>query len=151
MLGEKGQIFSVDFLISLVAVVAAIGLMLQAVEVNAYNQKEHRLQAEMKSVAETAAELIALGNDTTCRDSSGSKNFANCVDTTLSGNWQSKISGAYDPSTNPGGYHFEISLDTTVVSGPGPSWSDQDFYEIQRSVTTSVGGPQKTLKVKVWK
>ena len=40
---KKGQIFSLDFLISMVVIMAAIGLLIQATEFNTYNMKEERI------------------------------------------------------------------------------------------------------------
>ena len=149
---QKGQVFSLDFLISLVAVVVAVGLMLQAVEVNTYAQKEERLYNEMEMVAETAADLIALGSDTTCTNASGA-NIVNCVDTSMPtpNAWGGKVIDAFHPGLNPSGYKYEISCGGVTRTSPGPPWASEDFYEVQRAVSTSVGGMPETLFVRVWK
>jgi hypothetical protein len=153
---EKGQVFSLDFLISLVAVVAAVGLMLQAVEVNTYAQKEERMYNEMKMAAETAADLITLGNDTTCQNAAGTRSYANCVDLTLSNNWENKVPDMFRQGAcaacNPNGYKYEIELSGTTETVPGGfRWVNEDFYEVRRTVATSIGGAPETLRVKVWK
>jgi hypothetical protein len=100
---QKGQLFSLDFIISMVAVTAAIALLIHSIEVNAYSQKEQQLQDELKQVAETAGDLLVSNQDIVCElvDSSDNKLFSlnNClskVDTT-------KIPpGQWPPTNNPG-------------------------------------------------
>ncbi len=72
---QKGQIFSLDFLISLVAVMAAIGLMIQAIEVNAYYQKEERQFNELKTVAETAGDMLVGNPEIVCELVDGSDDY----------------------------------------------------------------------------
>ena len=154
MMMEKGQMFSVDFLVSLIAVVAAVGLILQAVEVNTYAQKEERLFNELKMAAETAADLIVLGQDTACQDSAGTRNYANCVDLASRGIWEDKVHDKFRqgacPACNPDGIKYEITLGAATETVPG-GYGGEDFYEVQRTVSTSFRGAPETLSVKVWK
>lgn len=80
---QKGQIFSLDFLISLVAVMAAIGLMVQAIEVNTYYQKEERQFNELKTVAETAGDMLVGNPEIVCELVDGSGGYlgsvGNCI------------------------------------------------------------------------
>ncbi len=143
---QKGQIFSLDFLISLVAVTAAIGLMIQAIEVNTYYQKEETQHSELRAVAETAAGLIVAGNDTTCVDATG-QHLINCVDAgaDFSGitNFLSSAGYSYEIDDGPGG---------SLVLPPPIPYNDEDFYEVKRRVfVNGVGGAPRDLSVKVWK
>lgn len=63
---QKGQLFSLDFIISMVAVTAAIALLIHGIEVNAYSQKEQELHNELKQVAEAAADLLVSNPDIVC-------------------------------------------------------------------------------------
>jgi len=137
---EKGQVFSLDLLIAMIAVTAAIGLMIQAVEVNTYMQKEETIHHEMKRVAETAADLILFSSDTTCME--GTNNLANCIDTGQSGKWEEKM---------PAGFECQISVGGTSTDC-GQGYSGEDFYEVKRSVIAgSRSGANSTLIVRVWK
>ena len=136
---QKGQIFSLDFLISLVAVTAAIGLMIQAVELNTYNQREERAYNELESVAETTANLIVAGNKTTCTD----QHLMNCIDPVK---LQAEVS-----SLVPKEYGYEIELEGAPVMNRGAR-EDKDYYEVRRIVINNPSNPLgRTLKVKVWK
>ena len=143
---EKGQIFSLDFIIALVAVTAATGLLIQTAEVNMYYQKEATESNGLKSVAETAADLIVAHNETTCQDSSGN-HLMNCIRTDIAvGELENIIEGLV-PSP---GYGFEITGFGGTASGP-PPLQDKDFYQVKRRIVIgSETGPEQTLAVKVW-
>jgi len=63
---KKGQMFSLDFLISLIAITAAVGLLIQTVEINTYNLKEESQFNEIKAIAETAGNLLVSNPDVIC-------------------------------------------------------------------------------------
>jgi len=129
----KGQIFSLDLLISLVAVTVAVGLILQTIEVNTYYQKADRPAKELKAVAETTASLLMASNETTCLDSTG-EHIMNCIDETAD------FSAIF-----PKDYDYEIKINGTTISESGDV-KEKDFYEIQRKSTQG-----EIVSVKVWK
>ncbi len=134
---ERGQIFSLDFLISLVAATAAIGLLVQAVEVQAYSQKEEGLFNDLRRVAENAANLLIASNETTCLVAETNEHLVNCIDS-------SKFFSARKARILlgiPETYGFSLS-------GATISWSDgtpdsKDFYEVKRIVVVNSGGISK--------
>ena len=63
---QKGQVFSVDFLISIMVIVLAIGLLLNFYELSAHAQKESKINSELRSAAERAADLLVYSPDVTC-------------------------------------------------------------------------------------
>lgn len=65
-MNKKGQIISLDFLISLIAVTLAIGLLIQFSELKTYNEKEEMGWMELKQVAETASDLLVSAPEITC-------------------------------------------------------------------------------------
>ena len=146
---ERGQIFSLDFIISMVAVIAAIGLMIQMVEVNVYSQKDARADEEMKMVAERAADLLVAGykynpsRSTACEE--GGIYLMNCV--------KNNIPPEFTNRLIPDKYGYEI----TGLRGQsrGSFDSDNDFYEAVRTIkvgNTSGGAASNVeLKVKVWR
>jgi len=81
---QRGQVFSLDFLISLIAVMAAIGLMIHAVELNTYALKEERQQAELKAVAETAGNMLVSNPAIVCYLVDGSGNVLGSLNNCLS-------------------------------------------------------------------
>jgi len=139
---QKGQIFSLDFLISMAVVMAAIGLVIQTAEVSAYNAKETRIQGELWNVAETAADLIAASNETTCSNGGGG-HLMNCVDATAD---FSKITGFLEDA----GYGYSITA--TGISLLNGSQGSNDYYETARTVfINNTSGSTVDLKVRVWK
>ena len=145
---ERGQIFSLDFLISMIVITAAIGLLIQATEYNTYNMKEERAYNEMRNVARIAANLIVSSNETTCEDEIGG-HLMNCVDT---------INGNFVPITNfldASGYEYNIETETTVPKldlDSGVAYNGKDFVEVKRTTfVNNVSGNSETLTVKVWK
>lgn len=148
---KKGQIFSLDFLISLIALTAAIGLMIQAIEVNTYYEKEKNAFDEMKLVAETAADLLIASNETTCVDLAGN-HLMNCIDNTVD-----PLDLADTDRLIPNKYGYKI-IDETARLDAGLerdfiNLDKQDFVEIKRIIfIDSIEPPETptTLSVKVW-
>lgn len=140
---EKGQIFSLDFLISMAVVMAAIGLVIQTAEVNTYNTKETRIQGELSNVAEITADLITASNETTCDDGRGG-HLMNCVNSSAD---FSKITGFLAGE----GYGYSITGGAINIQSAA-AISSQDFYEALRNVfIDNTIGSTVELKVKVWK
>jgi len=57
---NKGQIFSIDFLIAMILMIFFLGLLLSLGEIGSYERKEQRIRYELES--KTQAALIALTN-----------------------------------------------------------------------------------------
>lgn len=126
----------------MIVVMAAVGLMIQAIESNTYNAKEARIHESMKNAAETAADLIAAGNETTCTDITGN-HLMNCVD---SGGDFSGITGFLADS----GYEYYIRTNTSIISQTS-DWDEQDFAEVKKPVfVDDVLGDEDELTVRVW-
>lgn len=64
---KKGQIFSLDFLLSIILVVLALGLILNTMELNVYNMKEEEMKRELRTIGETAADLLVSSPDIVCQ------------------------------------------------------------------------------------
>ena len=143
---DKGQIFSLDFLISLVAITAAVGLMVQAIEVNTYYQKESRDFIEMKAVAETAADLLIASQATTCYDSDTDQYMIQCVRNDLN-------PGDTDPLV-PNKFNYKVrsaSLGVNLERFVNP-WGEEDYYMAKRTIyINNVGGATEELTVRVWR
>ena len=146
---EKGQIFSLDFIISMVAVIAAIGLMIQVIEVNVYNQKEAAADKEMKIVAERAADLLVAGYKynsgyTACKE--GGIYLMNCVKENLP-------TGQVSHLLIPNEYNYEITgIGIGLNRTPGSFDVGDDFYEAKRTIKVdNTGAGDTTFTVKVWK
>ena len=146
---ERGQIFSLDFLISMVVITAAIALLLQATEYNTYNMKEERIYNEMRNVARISANLIVSSNETTCENGVGTGEYLmNCVD--LGGDF-TPIETFLDDSD----YEYEIkttyNTGTTILSS-GISYNGEDFIEVKRSACVDdLTGVPEDITVMVWK
>jgi hypothetical protein len=143
---KKGQLFSLDFIISMVAVTAAIALLLHSIEVNAYSQKEQQLHDELRQVAETAADLLIASNDTSCQikitgmGAPDRPHLVNCVNENANTNDLKAIV--------PDGYCYKVS---NIVSSTrasyidklnydcGTEYNEEDFYEAKRLVVTNDG------------
>lgn len=139
---ERGQIFSLDFLISMVLITAAIGLLIQATEFNTYSMKEERMYNEMRNVARIAANLIVSSNETTCEDGEVG-HLMNCVDS---------VNGNFAPITSfltASGYKYDID----PLGPAGESvWVDEDFVEVKRKTfIDDLSGNAEDLTVRVWK
>jgi len=62
----KGQLVSLDFILSLIIVVFSIGIVLQIMELTTYTAKEDKLQREVQYAGERAAFLLATNPNITC-------------------------------------------------------------------------------------
>ena len=62
---EKGQVFSLDFIIALAVVAMTIGMTLHFYELNVYEQKEAMTRNELSLIGVTASNILLNGNQ--CR------------------------------------------------------------------------------------
>ena len=65
-MNKKGQIFSVDFLISVIVIVLAIGLLLNFYELTVHAQVERNSANELKISSERAADLLVSNSEIVC-------------------------------------------------------------------------------------
>lgn len=65
-MNQKGQIFTLDFLISMVLVILALGLVIQFLELNEYNLQEQELRHELETVGSMAADLMVSSPEIVC-------------------------------------------------------------------------------------
>lgn len=85
-INEKGQIFSLDFVLSLVAVILAVAIIWQANELVFYDLKESQLQQELFFTAENAANIILSSPKSSCQLTNISGDpikgyyMSNCID-----------------------------------------------------------------------
>ena len=61
---QKGQFFSIDFLIAMAIAVLALGMLLHVYELNTYEQKEARIQNELTLIAMNSSNILL--NTTKC-------------------------------------------------------------------------------------
>jgi hypothetical protein len=146
---EKGQLFSLDFLISLIAITAAVGLMIHSIETNTYSQKEFRESGGMKAVAEIASEMLAADSRIACMDARAPPNaIVNCID---SGKDRSHITDFITGS----GYRYSLQdgFATHAINEQSAAYANQDFYEVKRTVFINSTGPgdETELTLRVWK
>ena len=62
MKNQKGQFFSIDFLIAMTIAVLAIGMLLHFYEINTYEQKEARVQNELTLIAMNSSNILLNSN-----------------------------------------------------------------------------------------
>jgi len=65
-MNAKGQVMSLDFLISIIAITLAIGLLLQFAELKVYNEQEEMEWLQIKEIAETASGLLVNSPEVVC-------------------------------------------------------------------------------------
>lgn len=63
---HKGQIFTLDFVISMVLVILAFGLVLNFMELNEYNLNEQEKMAELKTIGDAAADTLVSSPAIVC-------------------------------------------------------------------------------------
>lgn len=136
---QKGQIFSLDFLIATAIAILAIGLVFQYSELQVYDLKDSQIFGETKRIAGTAGSLLAGNPAITCdlKNSSGVKitELPNCVD--------SSTTIAKELLGIPSSYNCSIvpasgTLNSTECPSTGNP-SAQDFYTVQRTIVMHNG------------
>lgn len=63
---RKGQLISMDFIVSLVIVVLGLGILVQSMELNSYYAKDDQIRDELKKVGDTAAVLLVSNPEHIC-------------------------------------------------------------------------------------
>ncbi|MFH1239986.1 MAG: hypothetical protein V1672_02110 [Candidatus Diapherotrites archaeon] len=178
-MNSKAQIASLDFILSVVLVVVALGLTMQTIETNQYTMKEMEVHNELARIGETAADILVSHPDVTCDllDNSSVKigELQNCiVKSVFNGKTHSEIKILLGV---PSDYDLRIDLDQgsnfqgnqVNVSNPSESyysadrlivfWSPANQPGIKKQklylqCMTGVGCGElqnRALTVKVWK
>jgi len=81
---QKGQFFSIDFLIAMVIAVLAIGMLLHFYELNTYEQQNARIQNELTLIAMNSSNILLNTNKCLGTASLTDKGYElqGCTDTT---------------------------------------------------------------------
>jgi uncharacterized protein (UPF0333 family) len=126
----KGQLLSLDFLLSLILGVLAIGLLIQFFEVNSYAQNQEQTIMKLSIIGETASDLIVSSNTTICEIESGNDQIqANnclplCIYDTLEmmcnpTNTEKRIEKTNIGLTKEFGCNIQVYPDPTQFTNPG--------------------------------
>ena len=80
---QKGQFFSIDFLIAMAIAVLALGMLLHFYELNTYEQKEARIQNELTLIAMNSSNILLNTNNCTAKNNLSVKGYElhGCTDT----------------------------------------------------------------------
>ncbi len=76
---EKGQIFSIDFLLSVVLVMLALALIFQYMELKAYSEKDVEMFEDVKEKALLASDLLTGSSELNCKLDGGNIALPNCI------------------------------------------------------------------------
>lgn len=142
----KGQLFSTDFLLALILVIFAIGFLVQAVELNAYNLKEKELDSELERIALTASNRLASSEKISCElvTSTGAslspKQYVlNCIDSSKAGSVTKTDLGI------PASLKCKITAGSTTFTGCNDSATGQEknIKGIERKVAVHIGSLKK--------
>lgn len=91
---RKGQLLSLDAILSLILLMLALGYAFRVAEANFYALKQDELNYEIKAVGSAAAELLVAGEETTCEITTLTGNdfsITNCIDTSKLTNLNQKL------------------------------------------------------------
>lgn len=169
---EKGQIMTMDFLISVVAVTLAIGLLIQFAEIKTYNEKEEIAWLELKEIAETASDRLVSNPDIVCElvdtyNESGAGSYYNTMNNAniiLIGHLDNCI-----PKINannfrieksdlgiPAGYECEIDNEAITAGEILTDCTDnlpagKDYYSVTRKIVLFTGTGNNDAKKKIAK
>ncbi len=131
---KKGQVISIDFLLSVGIIILAIGMLLNLSESNAYTKKQEQIFQEIKSIGTAAAENLILSNNTTCEikneKNETTLNIPNCIDSTKLTNYElvAEILGI-----NTTKYEFTLfDSDTTPLIKIGNIKNEGNIYSETR-------------------
>ncbi len=141
-MNRAGQIVSLDFLISIIAIVLALGILIQISELKTYDEIEEREWMELRQVSETAAARLVSNPELNCIVvKNGGENelfrMPNCLDITVA-MARSHLAIPESPS-----YGFELS-DGDGTLGSYGSRGNNDFIEVKRLMVTNSGNVDKS-------
>ncbi|MCD6247301.1 MAG: hypothetical protein J7J87_02605 [Candidatus Diapherotrites archaeon] len=93
-MNKRGQLASLDAILSLVLLMLALGYAFRVAEANFYALKQDELIYETKAVGSAAAELLVTSEETTCEVTTDTGNnfyITNCIDTSKLTNLNQKL------------------------------------------------------------
>jgi len=125
---KKGQVFSLDFLLSLALVLLAIGLVIRGIELAKYDQKDEEIYSELRAIAENTGNLLTGNPEINCTVRQLEVSIMNCADTAKinSSNARAKLG-------IPTEFGFSvINLSATPISAG--TQGEKDFAEVKRKV-----------------
>lgn len=136
---EKGQLFSLDFMMAMAITVLAIGLLLNFYELNVYEAKEARINNEIQLVATTAANLLLESNRCNTNFEDQGYKLYGCTD-----------ESGFDSLTKqqlmiPKGFNCFITIDGPPITTPIPNCSTdapsdtQTVVSIERTFISGTG------------
>lgn len=137
---KRGQILSLDYVISLLLVLLALGLLINFFELQTVNAKETQLQTEIETLAEGAARLALTSPDIACKVESldGLKEIGvlpNCIPTQngrlTKANLALPAGFGCAITTNPPGL-FTTNCETKPPGGV-------DYYSVTRKILVKNG------------
>lgn len=160
---EKGAIFSLDFLLSVVLVMLAVGLVMKTLELTTYSQKEEILNQELKKVAENTGNVFVSDPSINCNVTELSIKLMNCIDTTVLPsitNWRKEVGlpddfdaaivGLGPPASVPpiliGGAGMTILYDPITGEIVGQDPEPDNFEEVKRAIVTRSVVPNTIAK-----
>ena len=76
---EKGQIFSIDFLLSVVLVMLALAMVFQYMELKAYSEKDVEIFEDVKEKALLASDMLTGSSELNCKLDGGKIVLPNCI------------------------------------------------------------------------
>jgi hypothetical protein len=138
-LNENGQIFSLDFLISLVVVIVCLAIVLQVFELTSYDAKQQQVAREVMVIGELASERLVTDERVLCQVSDGFNplpgfELVNCLDTNRLTALNKGLIGI--PAS------FSCNVAGVTLSGctdGSPPNTAQNVFEIERRVILSSG------------
>lgn len=134
---NKGQVFSLDFLISLVVVVVCLGLLIQVFELTSYSAKQQQTFREVMVIGELASERLVTDEAVLCRLTDGAAvlpgfELVNCLNTTrLAALNKGLIGIPADFYCNVAGVSLSGCADGT------PPANARNVFEVERRVIVS--------------
>ena len=93
-MNKKGQLVSLDAVLSLVVLMLALGYAFRVAEANFYALKQDELIYKTKAVGSAAAELLVTSEEITCKVTTNTGNdfyITNCIDTSKLTNLNQKL------------------------------------------------------------
>jgi len=139
---KRGQLISLDVVLSLVLLTFALAYAFRVAETNFYVLKQEELTYETKAVGSAAAELLVTVPETTCEVTTlTGENFhiTNCIDT-------AKLSSATFSFDKLGidTSRFDARIEWSAGSIGNPVPTDKTIYSEKRVVIIKPGGLTKS-------
>ena len=131
---SKGQVISLDALMALTIVMLAIGICFNVMETNSYDLKEQQLFQELKSVGNTAGNLLVSNPIITCKVVDGAKelfSMNNCINQTT------HIRKSYLGLTSEDSCYIKGLLNTECTDHPADA---NNIYSETRKVILDTDG-----------